>query len=63
LISHADSPCRIVTISIGVESRVPGSGQSAACLVEAADRALYDAKRRGRNAVVAHSPILLSSAS
>jgi diguanylate cyclase (GGDEF)-like protein len=63
LISHADSPCGIVTISIGVESRVPGPGQSAACLVEAADRALYDAKRRGRNTVVAHSPILLSSAS
>ena len=63
LMTHAESPCGIVTISIGVESRVPEGGQSAACLVEAADRALYDAKRRGRNTVVAHSPLLLSSAS
>ena len=58
-----DSPCGIVTISIGVESRVPEPGQSAACLVEAADRALYDAKRRGRNTVITHSSLLLSAAS
>jgi diguanylate cyclase (GGDEF)-like protein len=63
LMTHADSPCGIVTISIGVESRVPELGQSAACLVEAADRALYDAKRRGRNTVITHSSLLLSAAS
>ena len=63
LMTHADSPCGIVTISIGVESRVPEPGQSAACLVEAADRALYDAKRRGRNMVITHSSLLLSAAS
>jgi diguanylate cyclase (GGDEF)-like protein len=63
LMTHADSPRGIVTISIGVESCVPQSGQSAACLVEAADLALYDAKRRGRNWAVAHSPLLLRSAS
>jgi diguanylate cyclase (GGDEF)-like protein len=63
LMTHADSPSGIVTISIGVESRVPESGQSVATLVEAADRALYDAKRRGRNTVIAHSPLLLSTAS
>jgi diguanylate cyclase (GGDEF)-like protein len=62
-VTHADAPSGIVTISIGVESLVPQPRQSADCLIEAADRALYDAKRRGRNTVVAHSPLLLSSAS
>ena len=61
--THADAPCGMVTISIGVESRVPQPGQKSACLVEAADRALYDAKRRGRNAVVAQASLLLSAAS
>jgi diguanylate cyclase (GGDEF)-like protein len=61
--THADAPCGMVTISIGVESCVPQGGQRAACLIEAADRALYDAKRRGRNAVVAHASLLLSAAS
>jgi diguanylate cyclase (GGDEF)-like protein len=63
LMTHADAACGIVTISIGVESMVPEADQSAAGLVEAADRALYDAKRRGRNTVVAHSPLSLRAAS
>ena len=53
-IAHASSPEGQVTISIGVASLVPGVGQDAEHLVEAADIALYAAKRRGRNAVVAH---------
>jgi len=63
LINHAESPCGHVTVSIGVESMVPQSYQTSADLVEAADRALYDAKRRGRNKVVTHAAILLSAAS
>jgi diguanylate cyclase (GGDEF)-like protein len=63
MITHAESPSRLVTISIGVESLVPEKGLPAANLVEAADTALYAAKRSGRNAVVAHAPVLFSMAS
>jgi diguanylate cyclase (GGDEF)-like protein len=63
LITHAEAPCGFVTISIGVESLVPEKGRPAASLVEAADSALYAAKRGGRNTVVARTPVLLSMAS
>jgi len=63
MINHAQSPSGLVTISIGVEALVPDKGRPAAELVEAADTALYAAKRRGRNTVVAHAPLLFSMAS
>jgi diguanylate cyclase (GGDEF)-like protein len=63
LITHADSPRAIVTVSIGVEALVPDASQKASDLVEAADSALYIAKRRGRNTVVASLPLQLSAAS
>jgi diguanylate cyclase (GGDEF)-like protein len=63
MITHAEAPCGLVSISIGVESLVPEKGRPAADLVEAADNALYAAKRNGRNTIVAGAPILLSLAS
>ena len=55
---HARAPCGFVTVSVGVATLRPGSGDTAKSLVEAADAALYAAKRRGRNTVVAHEPIM-----
>ena len=63
LINHSEAPCGHVTVSIGVESMVPDKFQTAADLVEAADNALYAAKRRGRNTVVARISALLRAAS
>ena len=63
MINHSESPIGHVTISIGVESMVPEKFQTCANLIEAADSALYDAKRGGRNAVVAHMPVPLRAAS
>jgi diguanylate cyclase (GGDEF)-like protein len=62
-INHAESPFGYVTVSIGVESVVPDKFQNTADLIETADAALYAAKRRGRNNVVAHVHPLLRAAS
>jgi diguanylate cyclase (GGDEF)-like protein len=62
-IPHPAAPSGRVTVSIGVAALVPAPGESAQALIEAADAALYAAKRRGRNAVVGHEEALLPLAS
>jgi diguanylate cyclase (GGDEF)-like protein len=60
-IAHADSPLGQVTISAGVASLMPGLGEAPENLIETADAGLYAAKRRGRNAVVAHGAVELAA--
>jgi chemotaxis family two-component system sensor kinase Cph1 len=49
---HAKSPLGVVTASFGVATVTAGSTETTENLVRAADRALYEAKRQGRNRVV-----------
>lgn len=56
-IVHDGSVFRSVTVSVGVAAVRPDAGIGPEDLVEAADTALYAAKRRGRNLVVEHALI------
>lgn len=49
LIPHISSPLHQVTISLGVTSMVPSLAIEPALLIEVADRALYQAKKSGRD--------------
>jgi len=53
-IPHAMSHFGCVTVSVGVARMAPRGDRRAVELLEAADAALYDAKRRGRNRIVEH---------
>ena len=51
------STAKVITVSVGVASISPSEAQPQDDLMEAADAALYAAKRRGRNTVVEHALI------
>ena len=61
-IEHRGSDvARLVTLSLGITGCVPDASVVADTLVERADRALYAAKRAGRNMAVAFSELPLPS--
>lgn len=62
-IRHDAAPAGHVTVSIGAASLVPADTAGAEGLVQAADASVYAAKRRGRNTVVAQTPVELMAAS
>jgi diguanylate cyclase (GGDEF)-like protein len=57
---HCTSSHQTVTVSVGVSCTRPNGAHEPGDLIEAADAALYAAKRRGRNAVAEHGFVRLT---
>lgn len=55
-LAHCASPFGIVTVSAGHATVVPQLGESPTDLIEKSDRALYEAKHKGRNLVCGYVP-------
>jgi diguanylate cyclase (GGDEF)-like protein len=61
-IAHEAAPCGFVTLSVGIATFAPEDAASEQALMEAADAALYEAKRHGRNTIAAWAPPALAEA-
>lgn len=56
ILHHASEVSKYVTVSLGVAARIPNPYSSLEVLIEEADRALYQAKKDGRNRLKIHLP-------
>jgi diguanylate cyclase (GGDEF)-like protein len=51
-LDHRANPPGVITVSIGCATCIPARGSNSDTLIDAADQALYQAKRGGRNRVI-----------